>query len=67
MKKSTKNDQGKKLRPPKPRQGESPEEYAARADAAFFEMAGIRIGSFGDPASMIDRVDTRSENEGEDQ
>lgn len=66
MKKDLSNDQSKTLKPPKPRAGESPEEYAARADAAFFEMAGIRIGSFGDPASMIDSRDTDSVIEGED-
>jgi len=61
------NDQSNTLQPPKPRPGETPEEYAARTDAAFFEMAGIRIGSFGDPGSMFDHCDTGPENEEEDQ
>lgn len=67
MKKDLSIDQSKTLKPPKPRAGESSEEYAARADAAFFEMAGIRIGSFGDPESMFDHGDTGPEDKEEDQ
>lgn len=35
MKKDLNIDQSKTLKPPKPKAGESPEEYAARADAVF--------------------------------